>query len=234
MQTARKLLLERLFPNSYFVSNLRCLTSKYCSESSKHNKTDHQTQNSRTTLDICISFLLQNCTKWVLSWSWNMCRGLDYSIDLLLLREVLCLILELQDPHKVTRFHQDKTITRQIGMKSFSRIFLKEQEEEWDMLSRLFNARLNHEDKKTDFKLGSSDVNSFLLRCLSHSKFHISRESLSIFCIFLLCCPSFTSLNHPLLYPEAVALSDKGPCPPQPFMAASAVVMETRVPRTPP
>lgn len=162
-----------------------------------------------------------------------MCRGLDSSVDLLLLRQVLCLILELhQAPHKVTRFHQDKTLTWQIGMKSFSLIFLKEQEES-DLLCCLFNARLNHKDKKNDFKLGSSDGNSFLLHCLSHSKFHISRESLSIFCIFLLCCPSFTSLNHPLLYSEAVPFSDKGPCPPQPFMEASAVVMETRVPRTP-
>lgn len=78
-----------------------------------------------------------------------MCRGLDCSVDLLLLRQVLCLILELhQAPHKVTRFHQDKTLTWQIGMKSFSLIFLKEQEEKSDLLCCLFNARLNHKDKK--------------------------------------------------------------------------------------
>lgn len=97
------------------------------------------------------------------------------------------------------------------------------------MLCGLFKTFLNRKDRKL---IPNSNVNSFFLHCLSHSKFHISRESLSIFCIFLLCCPSFTSLNHPCLHSEAVAFLDKGPCPPQPFMAASAVVMETQVPRT--
>lgn len=97
--------------------------------------------------------------------------------------------------------------------KSLRFVFVKELEGESDMFNCLSNTHLRNKASKLVPIWKTTTWNWFFLRHVSHSKFHISWVSLSIFCVFLLCCPSSTSLNHPCLHSEAAAPQTKDPVP---------------------